>query len=83
MNANYNSRGQIICICNPGIVVMDRLIHSGLVEKIGRQNFFPSVHDALNDCLRKMDKEATLVHDSFHGLSEDGVDMEAQAKQFG
>lgn len=83
MNANYNSRGQIICICNPGIVVMDRLIHSGLVERIGRQNFFPSVHDALNDCLRKMDKEATLVHDSFHGLSEDGVDMEAPAKQFG
>ena len=66
MNENYRSRGQQLCFSNPCKIVMNRLIHSGLVDKVGREHFFASEHDAVNWCLSEMDMEAVSIHESMH-----------------
>lgn len=48
--------GVQICICNPGIIVMERLVKSGLFDLVGRENIVPSVSDAVHLCLSAMDK---------------------------
>ena len=68
MNVNYCSRGQQICYSNPSLLVMERFVSSGLADKIGREHFFTSLHDAVNWCLHEMDCEATSVHESTHDL---------------
>jgi STAS domain len=63
MVENHRSRGQEIVFVNPSIRVMDRLVASGLAEKIGDQFFFPSLHDAMTWCLHEMDCDAVSIHE--------------------
>lgn len=51
----YQSRGITMCICNPGVVVMERLVLSGLADSIGRDNIYTSINDCVNACLDQMD----------------------------
>ena len=62
MNENYRSHGQQLCFSNPGLQVMERLVASGLAEKVGREHVFASLHDAVSWCLNEMDSEATSLH---------------------
>jgi hypothetical protein len=59
---------------------MDRLIHSGLADKVGREHLFASEHDAVNWCLSEMDMEAVSIHESMHpsdDSSNPAYDVEA------
>jgi anti-anti-sigma regulatory factor len=47
-----------LCICNPSVEVTDRMIKSGLADKLGRQHIFTSVIDAVQWCLNDMDSRA-------------------------
>jgi len=67
MVENYRSRGQQLCFSNPSMLVMERLVQSGLADKIGREFFFACLHDAVNWCLHEMDSEALSLHESMHG----------------
>jgi sulfate transporter 4 len=84
MNVNYRSRGQQLCFSNPSLLVMQRLVASGLAERIGREHFFTSTHDAVNWCLHEMDCEATSLHESAlvkqELESKDDDDLEAATK---
>jgi sulfate transporter 4 len=71
MNENYRSRGQQLCFSNPSKIVMDRLIHSGLADKVGREHFFASEDDAVKWCLSEMDMEAVSIHESMHPSDDD------------
>ena len=64
MHVNYSSRNQQLVFCNPSLAVMENLEKSGLADKIGREFFFPSVHDAVQYCLSTMDVEACSLHES-------------------
>lgn len=63
MNKTYRERGIKVCICNPGVEVMEKLVLSGLVDEIGRYHMFASIHDCVNWCLDEMD----TVESSLHG----------------
>jgi len=57
----YSTQKQLrtqLCLCNPSIEVTDRLIRSGLADKLGRQYMFTSVIDAVQRCLHDMDANA-------------------------
>lgn len=58
MNETYLSRGQQILFSNPGLRVMEQLVASGFVDKVGREHFFACLHDAVQWCLNEMDCEA-------------------------
>jgi sulfate transporter 4 len=68
MDMNYKSRGQQLCFANPSIKVMDSLVASGLADKVGRDHFFASLHDAVHWCLNEMDCEAVSIFESSHGV---------------
>lgn len=50
----YKKLDVTLLICNPNRPVMDKLVLSDMVEQIGHDNFFVSVHDAVNYCLKKI-----------------------------
>jgi sulfate transporter 4 len=81
MNETYRSRGQQICFSNPSIRVMERLVASGFVDKVGREHFFACLHDAVQYCLNEMDSEARSLHESVQGRDDlglgDALDVEA------
>jgi len=63
MVENYRSRGQELCFSNPSLRVMERLVASGLADRIGNKFFFSSLHNAVNYCLREMDSAALSTHE--------------------
>lgn len=78
---NYRKRGIQLCICNPGVIVMERLVRSGLVDKIGRDHIFASIHDCVNWCLDEMDNvEAASLQDNH--LAEDSVGSEQERSNY-
>ena len=58
MNKTLQSRNIQLCFCNPSKLVMQRLVLSGLVDEVGREHFFVTMHDAVHHCLKEMDQEA-------------------------
>jgi hypothetical protein len=66
---NYRLRGQELVFANPSLRVMERLVASGLAQKIGEEYFFASLHDAVHWCLTKMDCQAVSTHGSLHGTN--------------
>jgi sulfate transporter 4 len=79
----YRERGIQLCICNPGVRVMERFVLSGLAGEIGRDHFFACIHDCVNWCLDEMDVEESSLFggnpkadDSLNGESSNG-DVEA------
>ncbi|CAB9501297.1 Sulfate transporter 4.1, chloroplastic [Seminavis robusta] len=66
----YRDRGIQLCICNPGVTVMEKLVLSGLADSIGRRHIFTSLHDCVNWCLDEMDN----VESSVHGFTPDDVE---------
>lgn len=66
MHVNYSNRNQQLVFCNPSLNVMGNLVSSGLADKVGREFIFPSVHDAVQQCLSTMDVEARSMHESVH-----------------
>lgn len=63
MVANHRSRGQELVLVNPSMRVMERLVSSGLADKIGDDFFFPSLQDAVSWCLTNMDCLAVSIHE--------------------
>lgn len=73
LTKTYEARNIQLCICNPGVSVMERLCLSGLADAIGRDHIFTSIHDCVNWCLDEMD----TVECSQHGdppVPEDSLD---------
>ena len=70
MYETYLERGQQMVFVNPSLLVMQRFNDSGFVDLVGRESFFACLHDALNWCLEDMDQEATSVHFSAAGESD-------------
>jgi hypothetical protein len=62
MNENHKSRGQQLVFSNPSLLVMQRMMASGFVERVGMEHFFSCSHDAVNFCLGEMDVEALSSH---------------------
>lgn len=78
MITSYHSRAITLMLSNPSVRVMDRLIKSGFVEKIGRQHIFVTAHDAVKYALVQLD-----IAVSQHGVVknlDDGDDLEKQAE---
>lgn len=67
LHSNYQERGVQLCICNPGVSVMEKFVLSGLADSVGRQHIFTSVHDCVHWCLEEMD----TFEVSLHGGEED------------
>ena len=64
MYETYLERGQQMCFVNPNLGVMQRMVESGFEEKVGREHFFVSIHDAVSWCLNEMDVEAVSTQES-------------------
>ena len=56
----YRERKVQVCFSNPSKVVMERLVLSGIVDDVGREHIFVSIHDAVQFCLEEMDEEAAV-----------------------
>jgi len=82
----YRERGIEFCLANPCIQVMDKLLLSGLADKIGRDHIFNDVHDAVEWCLDQLDTELLSLHgdpllgeaetDSLHSSGNDNTSEE-------
>eukprot|EP00814_Leptocylindrus_danicus_P004121 CAMPEP_0116009252 /NCGR_PEP_ID=MMETSP0321-20121206/3328_1 /TAXON_ID=163516 /ORGANISM="Leptocylindrus danicus var. danicus, Strain B650" /LENGTH=502 /DNA_ID=CAMNT_0003478191 /DNA_START=135 /DNA_END=1644 /DNA_ORIENTATION=- len=66
---DYSSRDVQLCLCNPNITVMQKLVDGGLVKLIGEKYMFVSTYDAVQACLHELE-EAELL---------EGADVEAPA----
>jgi len=53
----YKSREITVLISNPSRIVMEKLVASGIADAIGRDNFYVSVHDAVNFSLNAFPDE--------------------------
>ena len=70
MHKTYQGRGIQLCICNPGVSVMERLVLSGLADAIGRDFIFSSIHDCVNTCLDNMDTVECSMQGDPHEADE-------------
>jgi len=57
MHITQKRLGVQLCICNPGIRVMEKLVKSGIVDLVGRQRIFAADIDAVQWCLNDMDNQ--------------------------
>ena len=80
MYLTQKSLGVQLCLCNPGIAVMKRLVKSGIADLVGRERVFPAVIDAVHWCLDDMDNSGadheSPTEDDMHNS---GADHEAPA----
>jgi len=60
MCIDYRNRDVQLCICNPNIKVMVKLVSSGLVELIGEDYIFVSTQDAVQACLIELESSEQL-----------------------
>jgi sulfate transporter 4 len=58
-----------LCLANPNPRVMQRLVHSGFADEIGRDHIFVALHDAVHYCLNHMDNVEIEKHLSQVSLS--------------
>lgn len=63
MNKTFRGRGIQVCICNPSVTVMEKLVLSGLVDSLGREHIFTSIHDCVSWCLDEMDNVECSQHE--------------------
>ena len=56
MHSSYKVKGIQLCISNPNQLVLIKLLKSGLVEKIGREYLFVTIHEAVHFCLQELDR---------------------------
>ena len=81
MHQTYQGRGIQLCICNPGVSVMERLVLSGLADSIGREHIFSSIDDCVHQCLDAMDVFECSMQgdppeaDESLGSNEDGNEL--------
>lgn len=61
VHTDYAARNIQLCLSNPSQIVMKRLASSGVVEKIGSDYIFVTVHDAVGVCLGKLAEMRTEV----------------------
>ena len=88
LNKTFRERGVQLCICNPGVHVMEKFVLSGVACSIGRQHIFASIHDCVNWCLDEMDTVEVSLHGDGDGqLGADSLcgnsatsDLEAGAR---
>lgn len=71
----YKQRDIELCLSNPSVRVMERLLVSGFADKVGRDHIFVNVHDAVNYCLVQLD-----IAVSEHGAIKEVEDLEEQAE---
>jgi sulfate transporter 4 len=70
---NYKSRNQQLVFSNPSATVLEQFELSGFMDKVGRNYFFASTHDAVKACLNELDVEANSTHDGQEVESEDNA----------
>lgn len=85
---DYQTRGISLCLCNPGKMVMERLVKSGFADLIGYENIFVSEHHAVNICLGRLAGKADDRSDGDVGVElvsdvENGVPSFADAHDYG
>ncbi|GKY99554.1 hypothetical protein MPSEU_000909700 [Mayamaea pseudoterrestris] len=76
MNDNYKSRNQQLCFSNPCLTVLEQFELSGLTEKVGRNYFFSSTHDAVKACLNELDVESNSTRD---GKEDEASELDEEA----
>jgi MFS superfamily sulfate permease-like transporter len=59
---DYKARGVQLCLCNPGVIVMERLVKSGFIDIVGYENVFVSEHQAARVCFEKVSKLEKKTH---------------------
>lgn len=64
MCIDYQTRDVQLCLCNPNIKVMVKLVSSGLVELIGEEYIFVSTQDAVQACLTELEPLERLDEES-------------------
>jgi MFS superfamily sulfate permease-like transporter len=52
--SDYKARGVKLCLCNPSKMVMELLVKSSFVEKVGYDNIFISEHQAVSVCVARL-----------------------------
>merc|ERR1711935_247814 len=52
------TKGIRMCFVNPSRVVMEKMVKSGFVNRVGEDLFFVSIQDAIDHCLDEMDSLA-------------------------
>lgn len=67
LTTDLKARNIQICLCNPNITVMTKLIDSGLAGEIGEKYIFVSTQDAVQSCLMEIesisDEESPSLHE--------------------
>jgi len=73
----YQAKGLTLVLCNPNKPLLDKFVLGGIVDLVGRDNFFVGVHDAVNSCLKKLsDEEGGTVVDKSDSIDEEEVEKE-------
>jgi len=79
LTQTYKAKGLTLILCNPSRPVMDKFVLGGIVNHVGRDNFFVGVHDAVNTCLNSLgDGETGLLLTSG---SNSGTTEEVEEKE--
>ena len=68
-----------LCLTNPNPRVMHKLVQSGLVDEIGRDHMFVSLHDSVHYCLGQMHSREVMKRASakdFQGLADQNESSE-------
>ena len=76
MTKAYQCRKIQLCFCNPNTLVMHQMVLGGLVNAVGREHFFVTMHEAVYQCLKEMDEEviSSCVDGNHQGSSADDQD---------
>jgi len=73
--ADYAVRGVKLCLCNPGAHVMEVLVSSGFVDKVGYDNMFVSEHHAISVCRSRLDELMPEICVESQNQVEPGIDV--------
>ncbi len=71
----YKKKDIKLLLVNPNRPVMEKFALSGLVDRVGRDHFFVSVHDAVNYSLKQIsDEEAGTLPETAVDDLKNGTD---------
>jgi MFS superfamily sulfate permease-like transporter len=76
----YRKLDITLIVCNPNRPLMDKFVLAHMVDLIGPDHFFVSVHDAVNFCLKNIgDEEGNLTLEMKSTIDNHDVDKSESA----
>merc|ERR1712014_239647 len=77
------TKGIQMCFVNPSRIVMEKMVKSGFVDRVGEDLFFVSIQDAIDHCLDEMDSLAKAGRVTQATSKEDDDDDDSSSSSDG